>query len=386
MTVNLQSPTARAKLAPRGRPYLTRLQPGLHLGFRAGTGAWIAIGAIAGTGKQWQEGIGNAAQMPYAEAVEAAHKAARNHNGTAVDDPKTIDQALTEYEGDLISRGRNAYNARLPRFHLIDTLLAQPVAGVSANALRTWRDSLLTKDLEPASINRLLKPLIAALNRVADLDPDRAGANRGAWRTGLKLLPNATRAREAVLTDAQVRAVVAAAYQIDEAFGLYVEVHAAVGSRTSQLVRLSVRDFDGTRLMVPTSNKGRGERSADRTPVPVMPSLAKRLAAATAGRALDAPLLTWQGNHRSLYQKVVKAAGLPTDGDLSTIYALRHSSIARALLAGVPLPVVADWHDTSAAIIERHYAAFLKNHSEDQIRRGLIDLEPGSNVVPLRCG
>ena len=35
-------------------------------------------------------------------------------------------------------------------------------------------------------------------------------------------------------------------------------------------------------------------------------------------------------------------------------YGLRHSSIARALLRSVPIKIVADWHDTSVAMIERH--------------------------------
>jgi hypothetical protein len=44
--INLQTPTARARLAPRGKPYKVRLLPGVHLGYRAaqsGTGAWLVI-------------------------------------------------------------------------------------------------------------------------------------------------------------------------------------------------------------------------------------------------------------------------------------------------------------------------------------------------------
>jgi hypothetical protein len=41
--LSLQTPTARARLAPRGKPYKVRLLPGVHLGYRAaqsGTGSW----------------------------------------------------------------------------------------------------------------------------------------------------------------------------------------------------------------------------------------------------------------------------------------------------------------------------------------------------------
>jgi hypothetical protein len=46
--LSLQTPTARARLAPRGKPYKVRLLPGVHLGYRAaqsGTGSWVVIAA-----------------------------------------------------------------------------------------------------------------------------------------------------------------------------------------------------------------------------------------------------------------------------------------------------------------------------------------------------
>ena len=53
--INLQTPTSRARLAPRGKPYKITLLPGVHLGYRAaqsGTGAWIVI-ASNGKGGYW---------------------------------------------------------------------------------------------------------------------------------------------------------------------------------------------------------------------------------------------------------------------------------------------------------------------------------------------
>jgi hypothetical protein len=69
-----------------------------------------------------------------------------------------------------------------------------------------------------------------------------------------------------------------------------------------------------------------------------------------------------------------------------TCYALRHSSICRALLKGVPVSVVAKLHDTSSDEIEAHYAAYILDVAGDAIsRKGLLRPEapaPG-NVVPL---
>jgi hypothetical protein len=48
---------------------------------------------------------------------------------------------------------------------------------------------------------------------------------------------------------------------------------------------------------------------------------------------------------------------------------LRHSYISRALLAGVPTKEVADHCGTSAVMIERHYAKFIRS---DQQRFAVI--------------
>ena len=52
---------------------------------------------------------------------------------------------------------------------------------------------------------------------------------------------------------------------------------------------------------------------------------------------------------------------MPAQGeeDAVTIYALRHTSIVRQLLGGVPTRVVAAGHDTSVAMIERHYSTHI---------------------------
>src|SRR5262249_27795982 len=199
-------------------------------------------------------------------------------------------------------------------------------------------------------------------------------ANQQAWRVGLEALRNTVKAREAVLTDAQVQAAVAAAYDVSPAFGLYVQVHAEVGARSSQLARLVVGDLQPHRLLVPTSPRGRAAHKTDRTPVPVTPQLAARLKVAAAGRAASAPLLRrpdgggWQprvADHRRPFIEAARAARLPKG---TSIYSLRHSSIARALLRGVPVAIVSRWHDTSPAIIEAHYGRFIKHHYDELVR------------------
>jgi site-specific recombinase XerD len=401
--INLQTPTARGRLTPRGKPYKVTLLPGVHLGYRAaqsGTGAWLVI-ASDGKGGQWQKVFAHAddkqpadgsAVLTYEQATHAARALARGDANAAAARPATIGEALEAYEADLTARGRNAYNARLARVHMPPHLLAQPLSQVTAKQMRHWRDALIRDGMLPATVNRVLKCAHAAFNLASKLDP-RVAANSQAWKVGLEALRNTVTARDAVLTDAQVLAMVAAAYDVSAAFGLYVQAHAETGARSSQIARLVVGDLHRDRLMVPASHKGRASGKTDRTPVPITPGLAARLKAAAAGRLGNAPLLTksdgapWQprlADHRFMLRQAIRAADLPAD---TTIYALRHSSIARALLRGLPIKVVADWHDTSTGQIEAHYGRFLKHHYDDLVRGALLDTTPATTsaaIVPLR--
>jgi hypothetical protein len=80
------------------------------------------------------------------------------------------------------------------------------------------------------------------------------------------------------------------------------------------------------------------------------------------------------------WRATVAAAGLPAG---LVPYCLRHSSIVRGLRAGLPVRLVAAAHDTSAAMIERHYGAFIVDATEDLLRRAVLPLAPAA-PTPLR--
>ena len=85
-------------------------------------------------------------------------------------------------------------------------------------------------------------------------------------------------------------------------------------------------------------------------PVPITAALAALLAELKGDRPDDAPLLRksdgsrWleinKSEHWNLFRAVAERAGF--DPDVITSYALRHSSICRALLNGVPVSVVGE--------------------------------------------
>ena len=66
---------------------------------------------------------------------------------------------------------------------------------------------------------------------------------------------------------------------------------------------------------------------------------------------------------------------------------LRHSSVVRQLIAGVPIRVVAVNHDTSIVMIERTYSRHIGDHADALARAALLDTSTpmAGNVVPIRA-
>jgi integrase len=262
--------------------------------------------------------------------------------------------------------------------------------------LRAFRDGLSDKGLAPGGVNRTMKGLRAALIAAAAADPRIA--NGAAWRVGLKGLSVGDTARRMVLPDADVGRIVTAAYEIDRAFGVYAEVLAVTGARGSQAARLTVGDLQADRadgrLMVPASRKG-GRRAVRKKiphkPVPIPTGLAALLLDTSKGRPLDAPLLlqtngtAWVGSEdqRQMFRAAAMVAKL--DPDVITPYALRHSSIVRMLLCGLPVSLVASLHDTSEKEIHAHYGRYITDVSDTIARRAMLDLSvpAADNIVSL---
>jgi integrase len=395
----LETRTARLKLAQHRKPYWIAVAPGISLGYRrnAGPGAWN-VRAADGKGGNWIKSFGiaddredadGANVLTFWQAADKAKALARGQDSDA-GRPATVSEALADYETDLGVRGAGADNSTRLQNRLPPSLLSKPVSMLAVKELRAWRNGL-TEVMKASSVNRLCKGLKAALNLAAEHD-DRI-LNSKAWRTGLALLPEADDTESnLVLSDGQRRAVIVSAYAISAEFGLYVEVHAATGARTSQIALLDVGDLHAgkePKLMVPSSLKGKSRRTRTRKPMPITIGLAQRLKAAAARRDAAEPLLLnsaggrWSARaHRRLFIEAAKAARLP---DGATMYCLRHTAITRALLAGVPVRLVASSFDTSVAMIEKTYSKFIADHGDAQMRRALFDIDAPAdgNVVAL---
>ena len=401
----LETRTARLKLPVRKKPHdFTAIAPGIALAYRRnqGAGTWV-VRVADGHGGNWTKGFAVAddhepangeSACDFWQAQDKARALARGN----VDDgrPCTVSEALDAYAADLKARGGQVSNAERIRCHLPAALAAKAVSLLTSRELQRLRDSLVLK-IKPASVNRLLRGFKAALNLAARHDLRITNSN--AWKIGFAALPDAYQARNIIIKDEQVRALVAAAYSEDDALGLLVQVGAVTGARPSQLERLEVGDLqldraDGPRLLMPSSRKGRGRKRIDRHPIPIPMSLAAQLQQAAGERNSSSPLLlrangnSWSArsaDHHRPFQRAVARARLDAS---VTFYALRHSSIVRALLAGVPVRLVAVAHDTSVPMIERTYSKYISDHADSVLRRALLDTAPlaAGNVVPLAQG
>ena len=263
----LESRSARLRLPVQKKPYTgPTLARGIGLLYRrnAGAGSWV-VKATDGHGATWTKAFAVADDfedadgghvLSYFQASDIARRLERGRDDTPDSKPVTVAAALNAYEADLRNRGAHLANVTRVQFHMTAAFGAKPVGLLTARDLQAWRDGLIGK-MEPSSIRRTCVGLRAALELAASLD--HRITNRHVYRLGLRALPNSNKARRMVLVDEVVLRIVEAAYEIDRAFGLMVEVLAVTGARISQAARLTCADLQvdrpDPRLMAALSHK-----------------------------------------------------------------------------------------------------------------------------------
>jgi integrase len=249
-------------------------------------------------------------------------------------------------------------------------------------------------------VQRLSSDLKAALNAFyvenrKGLPADFAETVRIGLRTPSQEVPAEPKSYQAqMLTDQQVRAIVRAAMEQDEYgdFARLVLVMAATGARFAQVKRLRVEDVQSelSRIMMPASRKGKAKRISY-IAVRVGRDVLDALEPAIRGREPGEPLLCrwrhiqtspthWQRVSRGPWytpsemirpwHSACARAGVP--GKIP--YALRHSSIVRAIRINLPIRLVAALHDTSVTMIERHYGRWITEGLEELAAQAIIPI------------
>lgn len=413
----LTTRSARAALPPG--LHWRAIDPEIHLGYRKATrgGRWL-VRWYAGEQKYQQRALGVAddflgqGTLSYESALKAAKEAVELSRKLAEAGRQgkvpTVREAIEEYiverdRRDSARAGRKVRSdasRKLHRHLLSDEKFASlPLNRLTENDIARWL-SRVDQKLKRVTRQRLVNDTKAALNRIhrrmrKGLPPDFGEV----IRFGLKLEPlsesGQSPAREnQILSDEQVRSIVSAVKQADPDGDLsrLVTLLAATGARFSQVVRLQVQDvqLERSRIMMPCSRKGR-ERIDGYTPIPIGEDVLAELAPALDGRDPTDRLLVrwrykqvgigtwvrisrapWQASTEMLrpWHRACEAAGLKR----TVPYALRHSSIVRAIRLGLPVRLVAALHDTSVVMIERHYARWIADGLEELAARAVIPL------------
>lgn len=270
----------------------------------------------------------------------------------------------------------------------LKTLADTPLHKLTKADLAGWRAALPGKS---ATRRRLTNDFKAALNAVA---PDELKPIIAAGLVKPDSEPSEPVARDnQILTDNQVRKLVQAAIATDDDLGRMVVLLAATGARFSQVIRLQVGDVqpDRSRIMMPASHKGRTQDyEKPSIPIPVGQDVIDALRPVMGNRGPGEPLLErwrhiqtgpaqWERNRRGPWTNAAELTrpwkALATSVELDvTSYSLRHSSIVRGLRNGLPIRLVAAMHDTSTAMIERHYGKWIADGLEELAARAIVPM------------
>jgi integrase len=416
------------------------IDPEVHLGYRKGKrgGVWLVRWYLTGSYRQRKLGTADdelsEGTLDYNGAVKAARElveAERREEKAAAEGPVLRVAAVIETyvaardARDTVRKGRETRSdarSRLARYVTgqaargqrkqiqASALACVPLHQLTERDLIRWRTAL-PGALKGTTKRRLVNDLKAALNAAHAENRDRlpttylAIVKHGLGGfDDLRQVEQVARENQ-ILSDAAVGRLIGAARGIDveqgwdgDLFRLVV-VLAATGARFSQVSRLRVADVQpkSGRLIVPASRKGRGAKSGG-TPVPVGADVLEALLPAITGRPMETPLLErwrskqvaggiqWERVGRGPWQSaseivrpwaaVRNRAGLP---DVIP-YALRHSSIVRGIKANLPIRLVAALHDTSVAMIERHYGRYIADGLDELAARSVVPLVPQSGV------
>lgn len=377
----IDTKTGRARLKIRPEPHWLKLKTGAFLGYRKTAklaGSWVARHRDR-SGQQKYRALGADGAMDFDQAKDAAEAwfDVLTRPGPARVKTGTVSAACEAYAKYLEAKGRESTAAdareRFDRFVNSDPLGSIRFDVLTYDDVEAWRERLRTGKRGPATCNRILAGLKAALTRAVKLG---YAGNMSAWQM-VEPYANADGAREVFLTVQQRRALLEAS---PPELRAYLTGLVWTGARPGELAAARVADFDAAQGNITLrTRKGRGGRIRTRS-VPLTAAGVAAFKAAARGKTPKAWLFTMPGGepwHRSLTSRHVRAAvaaankkkagALPAAG--VCCYAIRHTVISEWLTAGIDGASVAKMAGTSMVMVERHYMKFLKNPAVEKLEQ-----------------
>jgi integrase len=433
------TPTARAALAKRKKPYFRLIEPGLHLGYYAGVkgGSWVArrysgggayktqAVAVADDGRE----ADGATVMTWAQAQSAARAWAtaedRRAAGFAPPEPLTMRKAIENYLADYTGRGGRAlaYVSGTFDAHVLPKLGDVLVTKLTTDILRRWHHALAAAPvrrrqgvasvqaegkgaskvkLSPeaqrarrATANAVLTLFKAALNLAYR---DEGVPSDDAWRR-VQPFKQVDAPRIRYLLDDEVTRLVNVC---PPDFREIVIAALLTGCRYGELCAMKAGDFDpragGVAIHQSKSGKARHVALTDEGR-----AFFARHAMGKPGTALlferdsqvkqatrDAPAKTKRGawgkshQHRVL-QEACKAASI---SPAISFHILRHTYASRLARHGAPMKVIAEQlGHADTKLTERHYAHLSGSHVAEVVRETFSDMGIGGasgTVTPIR--
>lgn len=384
MARDLSRVKEREALRSQREPYWQRLRPGCFIGYRPSArgdaGTWIARAYDEDHRCYRLSALGSFATLPsrdrfaQAKAEAEAFGVLVETGGFLLNRPETVGEACERY-----AESRPEAASRFRRFVYPDPIAKVRLARLRRHHLEAWRQRLadtsalvtrrkhgpqVTRKRTPASINRDMAALRAALNKV--LAPGTPGTE-AAWQEALRAIRNASRPRTLYLDRDQRRALLE---QIDAEAEPFIRALCLLPLRPGALAQLSAGDFDErtSELSIGKDKSGKARR------ILIPPGVAELLATQGKGKAPDAPLLSRANGmpwDRHTWNDPIASAAIKAELPVNpTAYTFRHSTITDLVNGGLPLLTVAQISDTSAEMIERHYG-HLCRHAAVEALSGL---------------
>ena len=413
---NLTSRSARSRLERRRQPHWQALVRGrAHLGWQRWpedrTGRWLLRRFLARNKYRVVE-LGAADDAMPADGVRVLNFAqaeamarARLDTAPAVVHRLTVQQAMTRYIDYKQGLGQSVRDVvSRSAVHILPALGDCVVAELTAERLRKWLAVMAAQPAQSrpkdgkaryqpapanddavrarrASANRVLTMLKAALNHAFD---EGHVSNRDAWGRKLKPFRDVEVARVHYLDVAQARRLVNAA---DPDFRPLVRAALETGCRYSELTRLEVADFnqDAGTLAIRKSKSGKPRH------VVLTPEGADFFRTHCAGRGRGT--LMFRRGDGEPWRKSEQARPMRAACERARIapavsfHALRHSWASLAVMAGMPLLVVARaLGHSGTAMVEKHYGHLAPSFVVESIhqhapRYGLK--ASGKRVIPF---
>jgi integrase len=341
--------------------------------------------------------------LSYAQAVAATR--------AAIDTPRgrvhglTVRQAIDRYVEFKHSQGQGVADLlSRSRAHILPTLGDQAVSELTAEQLRRWLANLAAMPAQTrpkagkpqyqddptteedvrrrrASANRVLTMLKAALNHAYD---EGHVSHRDAWGRKLKPFRDVEVARIRYLSIDESRRLINAS---DADFRPLVRAALETGCRYGELVRLEVTDFnaDAGTVAIRKSKTGKARH------VILTDQGAAFFRQHTAGRAghermfLHPDGSPWQASEQG--RPMAEANAHAKLKPPITFHGLRHTWASLAVMAGVPLMVVAkNLGHASTGMVEKHYGHLAPSFITDAIRAFAprYGIKAPKRVIPFR--